>query len=116
MWKEVPRTRKKEVLSSHHVESSRPSLTTVSLEVLYLVNCCSCDGRVLGESNVFIGIHDSFYCCLHSVEAHYSVPAVVQPGNSFTLYRTSYSRKTRIHYLTLLAVVQPGKSDLHRGQ
>ena len=30
---EVPRTRKKEVLSSHHVESSRPSLTTVSLEV-----------------------------------------------------------------------------------
>ena len=30
MWKEVPRTRKKEVLSSHHVESSRPSLTTVS--------------------------------------------------------------------------------------
>ena len=29
MWKEVPRTRKKEVLSSHHVESSRPSLTTV---------------------------------------------------------------------------------------
>ena len=34
MWKEVPRTRKKEVLSSHHVESSRPSLTTVSLEVL----------------------------------------------------------------------------------
>ena len=33
MWKEVPRTRKKEVLSSHHVESSRPSLTTVSLEV-----------------------------------------------------------------------------------
>ena len=34
MWKEVPRTRKKEVLSSHHVESSRQSLTTVSLEVL----------------------------------------------------------------------------------
>ena len=34
MWKEVQRTRKKEVLSSHHVESSRPSLTTVSLEVL----------------------------------------------------------------------------------
>ena len=33
MWKEVPRTRKKEVLSSHHVESSRPSLTTFSLEV-----------------------------------------------------------------------------------
>ena len=31
MWKEEPRTRKKEVLSSHHVESSRPSLTTVSL-------------------------------------------------------------------------------------
>ena len=31
MWKEVPQTRKKEVLSSHHVESSRPSLTTVSL-------------------------------------------------------------------------------------
>ena len=31
MWKEVPRTRKKKVLSSHHVESSRPSLTTVSL-------------------------------------------------------------------------------------
>ena len=31
MWKEVPRTRKKEVLSSHHVESSRPSLTTVSI-------------------------------------------------------------------------------------
>ena len=33
MWKEVPRTRKKEVLSSHLVESSRPSLTTVRLEV-----------------------------------------------------------------------------------
>ena len=31
MWKEVRRTRKKEILSSHHVESSRPSLTTVSL-------------------------------------------------------------------------------------
>ena len=31
MWKEVPRTRKKEVLSSHLVESS---LTTVRLEVL----------------------------------------------------------------------------------
>ena len=30
MWKEVPRTGKKEVLSSHHVESSRPSFTTVS--------------------------------------------------------------------------------------
>ena len=30
---EVPRTRKKEVLSSHHVESSRPSLTTVRVEV-----------------------------------------------------------------------------------
>ena len=37
MWKEVPRTRKKEVLSSHHVESSRPSLTTVSLEVPQLL-------------------------------------------------------------------------------
>ena len=37
MWKEVPRTRKKEVLSSHHVESSRPSLTTVSLEVQFTV-------------------------------------------------------------------------------
>ena len=37
MWKEVPRTRKKEVLSSHHVESSRPSLTTVSLEVPRLI-------------------------------------------------------------------------------
>ena len=34
MWKKVPRTRKKEVLFSHHVESSRPSLTTVSLEVI----------------------------------------------------------------------------------
>ena len=33
MWKEIPRTRKKEVLSSHHVESSRPSLTTVSLHI-----------------------------------------------------------------------------------
>ena len=37
MWKEAPRTQKKEVLSSHLVESSRPSLTsritTVSLEV-----------------------------------------------------------------------------------
>ena len=31
MWKEVPRTRKKEVQSSHHVESLRPSLKTVSL-------------------------------------------------------------------------------------
>ena len=38
MWKEVPRTRKKEVLSSHHVESSRPSLTTVSLEVEKSIN------------------------------------------------------------------------------
>ena len=34
MWKEVQRIRKKEVLSSHFVESSRPSLTTVRLEVL----------------------------------------------------------------------------------
>ena len=33
MWKEAPRTRKKEVLSGHLVESSRPSLTTVNLEV-----------------------------------------------------------------------------------
>ena len=33
MWKEVQRTRKKEVLSSHFVESSRPSLTRVRLEV-----------------------------------------------------------------------------------
>ena len=33
MWKEVQRTRKKEVLSSHFVESSRPSLTTVRREV-----------------------------------------------------------------------------------
>ena len=33
MWKEVPLKRKKEVLSSHIVESSRPSLTTVRLEV-----------------------------------------------------------------------------------
>ena len=32
MWKEAPRTRKKEVLSSHLVESSRPSFTTVSLK------------------------------------------------------------------------------------
>ena len=37
MWKEAPRTRMKEVLSSHLVESSRPSLTTVSLEVLEFV-------------------------------------------------------------------------------
>ena len=36
MWKEVPRTQKKEVLSSHLVESSRPSLTTVRLEVPYI--------------------------------------------------------------------------------
>ena len=35
MWKEVQQTRKKEVLSSHFVESSRPSLTTVRLEVHY---------------------------------------------------------------------------------
>ena len=35
MWKEVQRTRKK-VLSSHFVELSRPSLTTVRLEVLQL--------------------------------------------------------------------------------
>ena len=34
MWKEVPRTQKKEVMSSHHVESSRQPITTVSLEVL----------------------------------------------------------------------------------
>ena len=34
MFKEVPRTRKKEVLPSHFAESSRPSLTTVRLEVL----------------------------------------------------------------------------------
>ena len=33
MWKEVPRTRKKELLSSHLVESSRPSITIVRLEV-----------------------------------------------------------------------------------
>ena len=33
MWKEVLPTQKKEVLSSHLVESSRPSLTTVRLEV-----------------------------------------------------------------------------------
>ena len=33
MWKEVQLTRKEEVLSSHFVESSRPSLTTVRLEV-----------------------------------------------------------------------------------
>ena len=33
MWKEAPRTRKKEVMSCHLVESSRPSLTTVRLEV-----------------------------------------------------------------------------------
>ena len=36
MWKEAPRTRKKEVLFSHFVESSHPSLTTVSLEVQYV--------------------------------------------------------------------------------
>ena len=33
MWKEAPQTRKKEVLSSHLVQSSRPSPTTVSPEV-----------------------------------------------------------------------------------
>ena len=33
MWKEVLQTRKKEVLSSHLVESSRPSLMTVCLDV-----------------------------------------------------------------------------------
>ena len=33
MWKEVQRTRKKEVQSSHFVESSRPSRKTVRLEV-----------------------------------------------------------------------------------
>ena len=33
MWKEVQRLRKKEVLYSHFVESSRPSLMTVRLEV-----------------------------------------------------------------------------------
>ena len=44
MWKEVPRTRKKEVLSSHHVESSRPSLTTVSLRsVIFTMNDTICD-------------------------------------------------------------------------
>ena len=45
MWKEVPRTRKKEVLSSHHVESSRQSLTTVSLKRLCVgdnTSCTSC--------------------------------------------------------------------------
>ena len=44
MWKEVPRTRKKEVLSSHHVESSRPSLTTVSVldsRTFELITLCS---------------------------------------------------------------------------
>ena len=49
MWKEVPRTRQVEVLSSHHVQSSRPSVTTVNLEVLgqssYDLNCiCSLRG------------------------------------------------------------------------
>ena len=34
MWKEVQLTRKKEVLSSYFVQSSRPSLTAVRLEVL----------------------------------------------------------------------------------
>ena len=33
MWKKVQRTRKKGVLSSHFLESSRPSLTTVRLKV-----------------------------------------------------------------------------------
>ena len=33
MWKGEQQTRKKEVLSSHFVESSRPSLKTVRLEV-----------------------------------------------------------------------------------
>ena len=32
MWKEVPRTRNKEVMSSHLVESSRPSLTSYRLQ------------------------------------------------------------------------------------
>ena len=41
MWKEVPRTRKKEVLSSHHVESSRPSLTTASLLKKTYTECYS---------------------------------------------------------------------------
>ena len=44
MWKEVQRTRKKEVLSSHFVESSRPSL-----EVLFLL----CPG-VLSDMYVYV--------------------------------------------------------------
>ena len=57
MWKEVPRTRKKEVLSSHHVESSHPSLTTVRLEVrLRLVpNIC------LFKLNMLINSYTSCY-------------------------------------------------------
>ena len=46
MWKEIPRTRKK-VLSSHHVESSRLSLTTVSLEVTTVsLHLCGSPSRI----------------------------------------------------------------------
>ena len=47
MWKEVPRTRKKEVLSSHHVESSRPSLTIASLKVQPHVSDLELSGQIL---------------------------------------------------------------------
>ena len=43
MWKEAPPTRKKEVLSSHLVESSRQSLTTVSLHVIRVSVGIKCD-------------------------------------------------------------------------
>ena len=56
MWKEVPRTRKKEVLSSHHVESSRPSLMTVSLEVQLLnAKPRPCHPLICGIAALFCG-------------------------------------------------------------
>ena len=42
MWKEAPRTRKKEVLSSHLVKSSRLSLMTVSLDSLKVPSLLFC--------------------------------------------------------------------------
>ena len=73
MWKEVPRTRKKRVLSSHHVESSRPSLTTVSLEVHPSNHYCkrrvACyHGRVYmaGPNCLHVTTHNKIISILHT--------------------------------------------------
>ena len=63
MCKEVQRTRKKEVLSSHFVESSRPSLTTVRLEVAYkVINITYLVGDILTDR------HELDHCQLRNYE------------------------------------------------